>query len=254
MACGHRSTWFAPVNASEGADAECEEPSDTYLTGFHSQESPFLTARPEAQPSFLSCTNISSWNEGECRPGGKSLSTAQVADAAGCCAKCSSEEGCAAWVYRSDVKKGQLNCWLKSSNSKTTKDKVCTSAGTGTVHPPPPPPPAGPPPPPQLYDVVADPGGAYAPAAAAFLSKRRLTTVFAGLQSTRMLLPPTRTWSHGCSGGLTFTSTSGAARRARARATTVFRPPHRLRAAHHARKRTTRMSGQWWHLGARSQR
>lgn len=253
MACGHRSTWFAPVNASEGADAECEEPSDTYLTGFHSQESPFLTARPEAQPSFLSCTNISSWNEGECRPGGKSLSTAQVADAAGCCAKCSSEEGCAAWVYRSDVKKGQLNCWLKSSNSKTTKDKVCTSAGTGTVHPPPPPP-AGPPPPPQLYDVVADPGGAYAPAAAAFLSKRRLTTVFAGLQSTRMLLPPTRTWSHGCSGGLTFTSTSGAARRARARATTVFRPPHRLRAAHHARKRTTRMSGQWWHLGARSQR
>lgn len=162
---GMPNTWFAPVNASqeehEAEQAQCADADETYLIGFQNMESPFLLPSVHGQKdesaTLWSCTNQTSWSEGECRPGGTAVGVATVANAAACCHKCSEHEGCAAWVYRSDRAEGD-NCWLKDSNSQTTKDHACTSAGVGPVSPPhPPPPPPGPPPPPQLYDVVADP-------------------------------------------------------------------------------------------------
>jgi hypothetical protein len=168
---GTPNTWFAPVNASkeehDAEQAQCADADQTYLIGFQNMESPFLLPsvhntpvaaekkdenKQQLGPPRLtwSCTNQTTWNEGECRPGGTAVGMASVDNAAECCHTCSVHEGCAAWVYRSD-QAGADNCWLKGSNSKTIKDHACTSAGVGPVGP-------RSPPPPQLYDVVADPG------------------------------------------------------------------------------------------------
>ena len=125
---GTPNTWFPPVNASRRhvAEPECEEPSSAYLTGaaHRNMESPFLSAAAAVDPE-LSCANISSWDEASCRPEGVSLGQFRVADAAACCAECGKEPTCKAWVFRSDVeRKGQVNCWTKSSNSLLAKDKA----------------------------------------------------------------------------------------------------------------------------------
>ena len=137
------NTWFAPVNASQNEhateQAQCADADEIYLHGYNS-ESPFLSSTHhdtlplvvEAEEMTWTCSNQTSWDEGECRPGGSAIGEAKVANAAACCSACSDKEACAAWVYRSD-RKGGDNCWLKGSNSKTTKDVACTSAGIGPV-------------------------------------------------------------------------------------------------------------------------
>eukprot|EP01052_Picozoa_sp_SAG31_P029040 SAG31_NODE_2856_length_4992_cov_2.079910_1_plen_312_part_00 len=141
---GMPNTWFAPVNASkeehEAEQAQCVDADETYLHGFRNSESPFLVPTAHSGRTFAekekevawSCTNQTTWDEGQCRPGGQAISEASVANASTCCHMCTKHEDCVAWVYRSDRPEG-ANCWLKSSNSKTAKDPACTSAGIGCV-------------------------------------------------------------------------------------------------------------------------
>ena len=82
---GMPNTWFAPVNASQDEhdqeQSQCVDADETYLHGYNS-ESPFLpgagspthtavqvAADEKQHETAWTCSNKTSWTEGECRPG-----------------------------------------------------------------------------------------------------------------------------------------------------------------------------------------